>query len=291
MAEKKKIPLKYKMMIGMHAAKTKFNVLKEKVGGKRMANFNLDGKKAVVFGVANDQSIAWHIAKALNDNGCRVAIAYQDRVEELVKPMLGLLKYPVAIPCDVGNDELLDKFFEEIKKEFGEIDVLVHSIAFAKKQHLMGKYFDVDRRGYSLAQEVSAYSLAELTKRAYPLMKEEGSIIAMTHIGSVRVFPNYNVMGVCKAALEAGVRYLSQDVGDKHIRVNAISSGPIKTLAASGITDFEKMLKRHVEVAPLKRLNTAEDVANLALFLSSDLSKNITGQVIYVDAGYNNMGQ
>ncbi len=291
MAEQKKIPLKFKLYGKMHAAKVKFKAIKEKMGGKKMANFNLEGKKAVVFGVANENSIAWHIAKALNDNGCRVAIAYQERVESLVKPMLELLKDPLAIPSDVCDDDLLDKFFEEVKKEFGQIDILVHSVAFAKKQHLMGKYFDIDRRGYQLAQEVSAYSLAELTKRAYPLMKEESSIIAMTHIGSVRVFPNYNVMGVCKAALEASVRYLSQDLGDKKIRINAISSGPIKTLAASGITDFQKMLDHHVKVAPLKRLNTADDVANLALFLSSDLSRNITGQVIYVDAGYNNMGQ
>ncbi|MBL7055156.1 enoyl-ACP reductase [Candidatus Woesearchaeota archaeon] len=255
-----------------------------------MANFNLEGKKAIVFGVANDQSIAWHIAKALNDNGVKIALAYQERVESLVKPLLGLLKDPLAIPCDVMDDNLLDSFFEKVKQEFGNVDFLVHSVAFAKKEHLQGKYFDIDRRGYQLAHEVSAYSLAELTKRTYPLMNEDGSIIAMTHIGSEKVFPNYNIMGVCKAALEASVRYISQDVGDKGITINAISSGPIKTLAASGITGFEKMLEHQVKSAPLKRLNSADDVANLALFLCSDLSKNITGQVIYVDAGYSIMG-
>jgi len=290
MTDRKKIPLKFKMYEKMHSARVRIKGLKEKVGGKKMANFSLEGKKAIVFGIANEQSIAWHIAKTLNDNGVRIAVAYQERVEGLIKPLLKLLKDPIAIPCDVCDDSLLDKFFEKVKEEFGKVDFLVHSIAFAKKEHLQGKYFEVDRRGYQVAQEVSAYSLAELTKRAYPIMNENGSIIAMTHIGSTKVFPNYNVMGVCKAALEANVRYLSQDVGDKGIRINGISSGPIKTLAASGITGFEKMLDHQIKTAPLKRLNTADDVANLALFLCSDLSKNITGQVIYVDAGYSVMG-
>lgn len=255
-----------------------------------MANFNLKGKKAIIFGVANEQSIAWHIAKVLNDNGVRSAFAYQERVEGSVKPLLKTLKDPIAIPCDVVDDSLLDLFFEKVEREFDRVDFLVHSIAFAKKEHLQGKYFEVDRRGYQISQEVSAYSLTELTKRTYPIMNEEGSIIAISYIGSVRVIPHYNVMGVCKAALEASVRYLSRDVGDRNIRINAISSGPIRTQAASGITGLEKLLDHQIEVAPLHRLNTADDVANLALFLCSDLSRNITGQVIYVDAGYNNMG-
>lgn len=290
MANEKKVPLKFKLYEKMHAGRVMLKGLKEKVKGDKMVNFNLQGKKAIVFGIANDQSIAWHIAKVLNDNGVRLAVAYQERVESLVKPLLKLLNNPLAIPCDVVEDSLLDSFFEKVKQEFGKIDFLIHSIAFAKKEHLQGKYFDVDRRGYQVAQEVSAYSLAELTRRAYPIMSGNGSIIAMTHIGSEKVFPNYNVMGVCKAALEASVRYLAQDVGEKGIRVNAISSGPIKTLAASGITGFEKMLEQHVKIAPLKRLNTPDDVANLALFLCSDLSRNITGQVIFVDAGYSVMG-
>lgn len=290
MTDKKKVPLKFKLYEKMHAAKAAVKGIKEKVGGKRMANFNLEGKKAIVFGIANEDSIAWHIAKALNDNGVRIAAAYQERAEGLVKPLLKLLNNPLAMPSDVCDDELLDKFFAKVKEEFGEVDFLVHSVAFAKKQHLQGKYFDVDRRGYQIAQEVSAYSLPELTRRVYPMMSEEGSIIAMTHIGSVRVFPNYNVMGVCKATLEASVRYLAQDLGDKKIRINGISSGPVKTLAASGITGFNEMLDHQVKVSPLKRLNTADDVANLALFLCSDLSVNITGQVIYVDAGYSIMG-
>lgn len=255
-----------------------------------MTNLNLKGKKAIIFGVANEQSIAWHIAKALNNNGVRSAFAYQERVEGSVMPLLKTLKDPIAIPCDVVDDSLLDRFFEKVKREFGNVDFLVHSIAFAKKENLQGKYFEVDRRGYQISQEVSAYSLTELTKRTYPIMNGEGSIIAISYIGSVRVIPHYNVMGVCKAALEASVRYLSRDVGDRKIRINAISSGPIRTQAASGITGLEKLLDHQIEVAPLHRLNTADDVANLALFLCSDLSRNITGQVIYVDAGYNNMG-
>ncbi len=255
-----------------------------------MTNFNLNGKKAIIFGVADEQSIAWHIAKALNRDGVRSAFAYQERVEDSVKPLLKTLKDPIAIPCDVVDDSLLDRFFEKVEQEFGNIDFLVHSIAFAKKDHLQGKYFEVDRRGYQISQEVSAYSLTELTKRTYPIMNEEGSIIAISYIGSVRVIPHYNVMGVCKAALEASVRYLSRDVGDKKIRINAISSGPIRTQAASGVTGLDSLLEHQIEVAPLHRLNTADDVANLALFLCSDLSRNITGQVIYVDAGYNNMG-
>jgi enoyl-[acyl-carrier protein] reductase I len=290
MADKKRIPLKFKLYEKMHAGKVMLRGLKEKVTGGKMANFNLEGKKAIVFGVANEQSIAWHIAKALNDNGVRIAVAYQERVESLVKPLLKLLNNPIAAPCDVVDDALLDSFFEKVKQDFGSVDFLIHSIAFAKKEHLQGKYFEVNRRGYQVSQEVSAYSLAELTRRVYPIMNNDGSIIAMTHIGSTRVFPNYNVMGVCKAALEASVRYLANDVGDKGIRINAISSGPIKTLAASGITGFEKMLEHQIKVAPLHRLNTADDVANLALFLCSDLSRNITGQVIFVDSGYSVMG-
>jgi enoyl-[acyl-carrier protein] reductase I len=255
----------------------------------QMTNFNLEGKKALIFGIANEQSVAWHIAKALNDNGVKIAAAYQERRKESAESLLKSLKDPIGMVCDVVDDSLLDNFFKKIKQEFETVDFLIHSIAFAKKEHLRNKYFEIDRRGYQISQEVSAYSLAELTRRVYPLMNEGGSVIAMTNIGSVKVFPNYNVMGVCKAALEANVRYLANDVGDKKIRINAISFGPIKTLAASGIAGFEDSLDHYKKVAPLRRLNTADDVANLALFLCSDLSKNITGQILYVDAGYSIM--
>lgn len=291
MGENRKMPLKFKLYMAFYPMRIFFKSLTDKIsGGETMGNFNLKGKKAIVFGVANDQSIAWHIAKKLNDNGVRIALAYQDRVEQLVKPLLKMLDSPVAEKCDVVDDALLDSFFKKVEQEFGNVDFLVHSIAFAKKEHLQGKFYEVNRKGYQVAQEVSSYSLAELTRRALPMMRHDGSIIAMTFDGSSRVYPNYNVMGVAKAALESSVRYLASDVGEKGIRVNAISAGPIKTLAASGISDFDTMLRHSREKAPLKRNIDADDVANLALFLCSDMSKNITGQVIYVDAGYTIMG-
>ncbi len=251
---------------------------------------DLKGKKAIVFGIANDKSIAWHIAKRLNDAGCRIAAAYQERVEPLFLPLMKELNNPVYAKCDVVSDELLDSFFKKVKEEFGEVDFLIHSIAFAKREHLQGKFMNVDRRGYQVAHEVSAYSLAELTRRAAPMMNDKGSIIAMTYLGSEKVTPGYNIMGVAKAALEASVRYIAHDLGDKQIRVNAISAGPIATLAASGIANFPEMLLNYVAKAPFKRNITADEVADCALFLCSDLSKAITGQVIYVDAGYSVMG-
>ncbi len=251
---------------------------------------DLKGKKAIVFGIANDKSIAWHIAKRLNDAGCRIAAAYQERVEQLFLPLMKELHNPIYAKCDVVDDALLDSFFKKVKDEFGEIDFLVHSIAFAKKEHLQGKYMNIDRRGFQVAHEVSAWSLAEFAKRAAPMMKDKGSIIAMTYLGGVRAVPGYNVMGVAKAALESSVRYLAYDLGEKQIRVNAISAGPIATLAASGIANFPEMLLNYVSKAPLRRNITADEVADCALFLCSDLSKAITGQVIYVDAGYSAMG-
>ena len=251
---------------------------------------DLKGKKAIIFGIANDKSIAWHIAKRLNDAGCRIAAAYQERVEQLFMPLMKELNNPIYEKCDVVSDELLDSFFKKVKEEFGEVDFLIHSIAFAKKEHLQGKFMNVDRRGYQVAHEVSAYSLAELTRRTLPMMKKGGSIIAMTYLGSERAVPGYNIMGVAKAALESSVRYLSYDLGEQNIRVNAISAGPIATLAASGIANFSDMLLNYVSKAPLKRNITADEVADCALFLCSDLSKAITGQIIFVDAGYNVMG-
>ena len=289
MGTDKKITLKFRVYSILYPfkifIKSLFNKLK---GGEKMGN--LEGKKAIVFGIANDASIAWHIAKRLNDSGVRIALGYQERAEQLVKPLLGMLNNPLAEKCDVVDDVLLTEFFGKVEKEFGKVDFLIHSIAFAKKEHLQGKYYEVDRRGYQVAQEVSSYSLAELTRRTVPLMNDNGSIIAMTFDGSMKVYPNYNIMGIAKAALEANVRYIANDIGEKGIRVNAISAGPIKTLAASGIADFDTMLDHAKEKSPLKRNIDADDVANLALFLCSDMSKNITGQVIYVDAGYSIMG-
>ena len=253
-------------------------------------SIDLKGKKAIVFGIANDKSIAWHIAKRLNDAGCRIAASYQERTEQWSLPLFKELNNPIFAKCDVVDDALLDSFFSKVREEFGEVDFLVHSIAFAKREHLQGKYMDINRRGYQVAHEVSAYSLAELARRTAPMMKNNGSIITMTYIGSERATPGYNIMGVAKAALESSVRYLSFDLGDRQIRVNAISAGPIATLAASGIANFADMLLNTVAKAPLKRNITADEVADCALFLCSDLSKAITGQTIYVDAGYNISG-
>ena len=251
---------------------------------------DLKGKKAIVFGIANDKSIAWHIAKRLNDAGCRIFAAYQERVEPMFMPLMSQLDNPIYEKCDVVDDALLDSFFRKVQEEFVEVDFLIHSIAFAKREHLQGKYMNVDRRGYQVAHEVSAYSLAELAKRTVPMMKNGGSIIAMTYLGSKRVAPGYNIMGVAKAALESSVKYMAYDLGEQKIRVNAISAGPIATLAASGIANFPEMLLSYVAKAPLKRNITADEVADCALFLCSGLSTGITGQVIYVDAGYNIMG-
>ena len=251
---------------------------------------DLKGKKAIVFGIANDKSIAWHIAKRLNDAGCRIAAAYQERVEQLFLPLMKELNNPVYAKCDVVDDALLDSFFNKVKEEFVEVDFLIHSIAFAKREHLQGKFMNVDRRGYQIAHEVSSYSLTELARRTALIMKDNGSIIAMTYIGGERATPGYNIMGVAKAALESSVRYLAFDLGERKIRVNAISAGPIATLAASGIASFGEMLLNYVAKSPLKRNITADEVADCALFLCSDLSKAITGQTIYVDAGYNISG-
>ena len=253
-------------------------------------NIDLKGKKAIVFGIANDKSIAWHIAKRLNDAGCRIAASYQERTEQWSLPLMKELNNPIYGKCDVVSDELLDSFFTKVKNEFNEVDFLIHSIAFAKREHLQGKFMNVDRRGYQVAHEVSAYSLAELARRTVPMMKDNGSIITMTYLGSEKAVPGYNIMGVAKAALESSVRYLAFDLGEKKIRVNAISAGPIATLAASGIANFGEMLLNYVAKSPLKRNITADEVADCALFLCSDLSKAITGQVIYVDAGYSISG-
>ncbi len=255
-------------------------------GANMNHGFDLSGKKAVVFGVATDKSIAWSIAKTLNDNGCRVALGYQDRVEQYVKELAKELKDPLLMQCDMMSDDLIAAFFKKVEEVFGSYDILVHAVAFAKKDFLQGKFYDIERKGYNTAQEVSAFSLAALVKASHHLMNKGSSVIAMTYLGSVMAVQNYNIMGVCKAALESSIRYLAMDLGEKGIRVNGISAGPISTLAASGISGFGDILDLAKEKALLKRNISQEDVANLALFLSSDLSKNITGQVIYVDAGY-----
>jgi len=255
-----------------------------------MTDLDIKGKKAVVFAVADENSVAWEITKQLQEQGVDVAVAYQERNYENVEPLIKELSESSFFKeCDVTDDKSLDDFFKEVKKRFGSIDFLVHSIAFAKKQYFENRFIDTDKKGYLKSHEVSSYSLVELARRAEPLMNKEGSIIAMSYIGSKRVSENYNIMGVCKAALEASVKYIAKDLGseekNRKIRVNAVSFSPINTKAASGIKDFDKNLEKHKENSLLKRNISQEDVANTVLFLCSSMARNITGQTIYVDAG------
>jgi enoyl-[acyl-carrier protein] reductase I len=251
----------------------------------------LENKLGVVFGVANKRSIAWASAQALHEAGARLAFNYQgERLKENVEKLASEFAGSLILPCDVTNQEEVDAFFDKIKAEFGRIDFLVHSIAFAPKEALEGEFMAVSREGYMNAMSISAYSLAQLAKAAAPLMTEGGSIITMTYLGSEKVVPNYNMMGVCKAALEASVRYLAYDLGKQNIRVNAISAGPINTLSARGVSNMGSMLKYVAERAPLKRNVEVREVGNTALFLCSHLSSGITGEVIFVDCGYNIVG-
>lgn len=250
----------------------------------------LANKTGMVFGVANQRSIAWASAKALGDAGARLAITYQgerlkENVEKLTREMPGTL----LVQCDVANQAEVDKAFARVGEEFGRLDFLVHSIAYAPKAALEGAFYDTDQESFRTALEISAYSLAQLTRAAAPLMTEGGSVVSMTYLGAERVVPNYNVMGVAKAALEASTRYLAADLGPRNIRVNTISAGPIPTLAARGVSDMSKLLKHVAERAPLKRNIEAREVGNTALFLCSDLSSGITGEVIHVDCGFNIM--
>ncbi len=252
----------------------------------------LDGKKGVVFGVANERSIAWAIARALKEQGAELAFTYANEVlESRVRPLAGSIGSTIVMPCDVTVDEEIDAVFEEIKNKWGGLDLLVHSLAFANREDLKGEFLDTSRDGFRLALDVSAYSLVALSKRAAPLMEgRNGAIMTMSYYGAEKVVKNYNVMGVAKAALEASVRYLSADLGPRGIRINAVSAGPIKTLAAMGISGFKDMLSHVAEKAPLRRNVTQEDVAKTALYLLSDLSSGVTGEIIYVDSGYNVMG-
>ncbi len=253
----------------------------------------MDGKVAVIFGVANKRSIALGIARALADSGAKLALNYQnDRMEAGVRKLAEDLPGSAYLaPCDVTNPEQVAEFFDGIRSEFGGVDALVHSVAFAKQEELGGNFSDISWEGYQLAQHVSAYSLIELARAAAPLMEgRDASIVSLTYYGSQKVVPNYNVMGVAKAALETNTRYLAADLGPRGIRVNAISAGPIKTVSAMGVKDFGSLLANIAERAPLRRNVTQEDVGKTALFLLSDMAHGVTGQTIYVDAGYSIMG-
>lgn len=245
-------------------------------------------KTGFVAGVANHRSIAWAIARALDAAGTRLALGYLgDREREGIEKIVDqLARPPLLVQCDVGDDTSVQRAFGRMGEELGHLDCLVHAIAFARREDLDGRYVDTARDGYHLALDVSAYSLNVLVRAAEPLMSAGGSIVTLTFLGSERAVPNYNVMGVAKAALEAGVRYLAAELGVQGIRVNGLSAGPIKTLAARGIKDFPTMMRLHAERTPLRRNVEVEEVADAALFLCSHLSRGITGEVLYVDGGY-----
>lgn len=252
----------------------------------------LDGKTGIVFGVANKRSLAWACAQSLSRAGMRLALTYVgERMEKTVRELAAELPDSIVLPCDVTQPETIDQVFETLRETFGALDTVVHAIAFAKREELEGDFYNTSREGYMLAHEVSAYSLTAIARRALPLMEgRQGSLVTLTYIGGLRVVPNYNVMGIAKAALEASVRYLAHDLGPRGIRVNAISAGPVRTLSASGVSGFTRMLDQIAAVAPLRRNITAEEVGDACLFLSGPHARGITGTILYVDAGYNIMG-
>ena len=253
----------------------------------------LTGKCGVIIGVANKRSISWAIAQAAAREGARLALTYQgERLEDNVRELAAELDQPLVLPCDVTSDEQVASLFETIGREFGGLDFLVHGVAFAPREELDRRFVDTSREGFRVALDVSAYSLVSLARAAAPLMEARGggSILTLSYLGSVRVFPNYNVMGVAKAALEACVRYLASDLGPAGIRVNAISAGPIRTLAASGISGFTSILQIYRDRAPLRRTIEANEVADAAVFLLGPGSRAVTGDVLVVDAGFHVMG-
>jgi enoyl-[acyl-carrier protein] reductase I len=251
------------------------------------------GKLGLIVGIANKRSISWAIAQATARRGARLALTYQGRFEEHVHELSGSLEQqPLILPCDVSSDAEIDAVFARLDQEFGGLDFVVHGAAFAPRDEMLSPFLNTSRDGFRVALDVSAYSLIPLARGALPLMEKRGggSIVALTHLGSERVFPNYNVMGVAKAALEATVRYLAADLGPRHVRVNAVSSGPVKTLAAAGIPGFSNMLRIHPERAPLRRNVETAEVGDAAAFLLSDAGRGITGEVLFVDGGYNVTG-
>ncbi|MEQ8542237.1 MAG: enoyl-ACP reductase FabI [Coleofasciculus sp. D1-CHI-01] len=255
---------------------------------------NLTGKNALVTGIANKRSIAWGIAQQLHQAGAELGVTYlpdeKGRFEKKVRDLVEPLQPSVFLPCNVQDDAQIDATFESIGKQWGKLDILIHCLAFANKEDLSGEFSQTSRQGFTTALEISTYSLTRLAAAAKPLMKEGGSIVTMTYLGGVKVIPNYNVMGIAKSGLEMSVRYLAAELGPSNIRVNAISAGPIRTLASSAVGGILDMIHHVEQVAPLRRTVTQLEVGNTATFLSSDLASGITGQVLYVDAGYEIMG-
>jgi enoyl-[acyl-carrier protein] reductase I len=252
----------------------------------------LTGKKGLVLGVANKRSLAWAIAKRASDAGADLALTFQgERLEENVRELAATLGRESLIhPCDVASDEQVDALFAKIRESFGRLDFVVHGAAFAPREALSAPYVQTTREAFRMALDISAYSLVSLARGAQPLMTEGGSLLTLTYLGAERVLPNYNVMGVAKAALECSVRYLASDLGPQNIRVNAISAGPVKTLAAAGISGFSDILGVYRDRAPLRRNTEASEVGDTGLFLVSDAARGISGEVIYVDGGYHVMG-
>lgn len=251
----------------------------------------MKGKRGLIMGVANDRSISWGIAKACADAGAELAFTYQgEALEKRVRPLAESIGSTMMMPCDVTDDASVDATFKMIEDEWGSIDFVVHGIAFSDKNELDGMYLDTTRANFLKTMDISVYSFTSVAQRAVPLMNEGGSLLTLTYYGAEQVMPHYNVMGVAKAALEASVKYLANDIGGKDIRVNAISAGPIKTLAASGIGDFRFILKWNELNAPLKRNVTIDDVGKSGLYLLSDLGSGVTGETLHVDSGYHTVG-
>lgn len=251
----------------------------------------MKGKRGIILGVANDKSLAWGIARYLAAHKAQIAFTFQgEALEKRVRPLAASVNSDIILPCDVTDEKSMDAVFETLSKRWGSIDFLVHAIAFSDKNELKGKYLDTTAANFAMTMNISCYSFTALAQRAQKMMNKGGSMVTLTYLGAERVVPHYNVMGVAKAALETSIKYLAMDLGDYDIRVNAISSGPVKTLAASGIGDFRYILKWNELNSPLRRNNTIEDVGGAGLYLLSDLGRGTTGEVVHVDSGYHVVG-
>ena len=251
----------------------------------------LEGKTALVFGIANDHSIAWGISRAMHDHGARLAFSYSSQtLERRVRPLAEEVDAVFIELCDVSQDEDIEAVFAKAADRLDTIDILVHSIAFANREELTGPFYETSREGFRMAMDISVYSLVALARAAIPLMNKGGSILTLSYYGGQKVMPNYNVMGIAKAALEATTRYLAADLGPHDIRVNAISAGPIRTLSSAGVSGFKRMYRQFAAIAPLQRNITIDDIGGAAIWLTSDLATAVTGEVLFVDAGFNILG-
>ncbi len=251
----------------------------------------LKGKTALVFGVANERSIAWGIAQRFHQHGAQIGLSYAGpALERRVKPLAESIGCSFVEECDVSDDEPIQAVAEKARQAFGEIDILVHAIAFANRDELKGPYYHTSREGFHLAMDISVYSFTALAQAFAPMLRPGGALLTLTYYGAEKVVPRYNVMGVAKAALEATVRYMASDFGPQQVRVNAVSAGPIRTLAAAGVSGFKSMYRQFADMAPLRQNISAQDVGDAAVFLCSDLASKITGEVLYVDSGYNILG-